>query len=295
MSRENPRELITKANKLLKPGFFTKLFSDKNSRIEEALRLFEQAANIFKMQGAWDDAGQAYEQCAKLDAQIDSETAGNYYQDAAHCFSHTDKERQLQNLNACISSYENRGKFQQAGKITEKIANDLEIDLDYPMAIEKYKKAADLYSLESMNTRALQQKCLLKVADLMCISNHKDMFEEAPKIYEQLGMQYLTVPLQKSSAKDLFFKCVVCYLAKKDEVSADIQLKKFLDEDPTMCDTRESKFLQGAIESISDPPNPEGFKKCVAQFKAYRDLDKWRINMFAAILKNIEGDDEDLK
>ena len=62
-----------------------------------------------------------------------------------------------------------------------------------------------------------------------------------------------------------------------------------------LCTFRESKFLKTAIECISDPPNPEGFKKAVADFKTYRDLDKWKINMFAEILKNIEGDGEDLK
>ena len=295
MDRENPRDLIEKAKKELKPGFFGKLFSNKSERVEKALELYESAANIYKMQKSWNEAGAAYEECAKLDCQLDSEMAANHYQEAAHCFSFTDQNRQLENLNKCISMYENRGKFQQAGKITQKIANDLEIAMEYEMAIDKYKKAADLYSMESMNTRSMQQQCLLKVADLMCISNHKKMLEEAPKIYENLGMQYLTVPLLKSSAKDVFFKCVVCYLAKKDEVSADIQLNKFLSEDPTMCDTRESKFLKTAIECISDPPNPEGFKKAVADFKTYRDLDKWKINMFAEVLKNIEGDGEDLK
>ncbi|MCQ2815678.1 MAG: soluble NSF attachment family protein [archaeon] len=295
MQRENPRALIEKAQKTLKPGFFGKLFGSKSERVEQALELYETAANIYKMEKSWNEAGAAYEECAKLDTQLDAEMAANHYQEAAHCFSFTDKERQLKNLNLCISLYENRGKFQQAGKITQKIANDLEIDMEYEMAIDKYKKAADLFSMESMNTRSMQQQCLLKVADLMCISNHKNMLEEAPKIYETLGMQYLTVPLLKSSAKDVFFKCVVCYLAKKDEVSADIQLKKFLNEDPTMCDTRESKFLQSAIECITDPVNPEGFKKCVAEFKTYRDFDKWKINMFAEVLKNIEGDGEDLK
>lgn len=295
MSRENPRELIQKAKKVMKPGFFGKMFGSQSNRIEEAQGLYETAANIFKMEKNWEEAGSAYEECAKLDKQIDGDLAANHYQEAAHCFSFVDKQRQLEMLNNCIAMYENRGKFQQAGKITQKIANDLEIDLEYELAIEKYKKAADLYSMESMNSRASQQACMLKVADLMCISNHKDMYEEAPKIYETLGMQYLTVPLLKSNAKDVFFKCVVCYLAKKDEVSADIMLNKFLSEDPTMCDTRESKFLKGAIECITDPPNPEGFKKCVADFKTYRDLDKWRITMFANVLGKIEGDDEDLK
>ena len=295
MSRENPQELIAKAQKILKPGFFSKVFGDEANRLEKALECYQTAANIYKMNKDWENAGLCYERCAEVAMKNEPDVAGTHYQDAAHCFSFIDKARQLEDLNRCIAVYENRGKFQQAGKITQKIANDLEIDLEYELAIEKYKKAGELFAMESMNSRSSQQACQLKVADLMCLSNHKNMLEEAPKIYETLGMQYLTIPLLKSGAKDVFFKCVVCYLAKKDEVSAEIQLNKFLGEDPTMCDTREAKFLKKAIEAITDPPNPEAFKQAVAEFKAYRDLDKWRITMFALVLQNIEGDDEDLK
>jgi len=130
----------------------------------------------------------------------------------------------------------------------------------------------------------------------MCISNHKDMFTEAPKIYEKLGMQYLTVPLLKSSAKDMFFKCVMIFIAKKDEVSAEVALKKYLLEDPTFDDTRDSKFLKNAIKFISDPPDAEAFRKEIQSYKTLRELDKWKITMFAMAIKNIEHEDEeDLK
>jgi alpha-soluble NSF attachment protein len=108
-------------------------------------------------------------------------------------------------------------------------------------------------------------------------------------------MEYLTVPLLKSSAKDLFFKCVVLFLIKKDDVTAEIYLNKFLEEDPTFDDTREVKFLREAIRCVSEPPDPDGFRKAVADFKQYRDLDKWKLNMFAAVLKGIEVADDDFK
>ena len=296
MNREDPRELIRKAEKKLNPGFFGKFLGSESGRIEESIELYNNAANIYKLNKEWEAAGQIFEKCGELDAKIGGQMSPNYYNEAAHCYSFVDKQKQIENLDKCITLYQNKGKFQQAGKIAMKIATDFESQLDYKEAIAKYEKAPDLFSMESMNSRASMQQCQLKVADLLCISKDKDMFEKAPKLYETLGMQYLSVPLLKTSAKDVFFKCVVCYLAKKDEISAGIQLKKFLEEDPTMCDTRESKFLEEAIECVTDPPNPEGFKKAVADFKTYRDLDKWKINMFATVLENIEcNDDEDLK
>ena len=293
---DNPDELVRKAHDKLTPGFFGKMFSSKESRSEEALELLSSAANMYKIRKNWAKAGETYEELARLDRESGGGMGYSYYQDAAHCFSFVDKARSDQNLDRAIESCERAGKYMQAGKIAQRIANDYETNFNYEKAIEKYKKAAEFFAMESQNTKSMQQQCLVKVADLMCISKHKDMFQEAPKIYEKLGMQYLTVPLLKSSAKDMFFKCVMIFIAKKDEVSAEVALKKYLLEDPTFDDTRESKFLKNAIKFISDPPDPEGFRKEIQSYKTLRELDKWKLTMFAMAIENIEREnEEDLK
>ena len=293
---DNPDELVRKAHDKLTPGFFGKMFSSKESRSEEALELLSSAANMYKIRKNWAKAGETYEELARLDRESGGGMGYSYYQDAAHCFSFVDKARSDQNLDRAIESCERAGKYMQAGKIAQRIANDYETNFNYEKAIEKYKKAAEFFAMESQNTKTMQQQCLVKVADLMCISKHKDMFQEAPKIYEKLGMQYLTVPLLKSSAKDMFFKCVMIFIAKKDEVSAEVALKKYLLEDPTFDDTRESKFLKNAIKFISDPPDPEGFRKEIQSYKTLRELDKWKLTMFAMAIENIEKEnEEDLK
>lgn len=288
---DNPDELVRKAHSKLAPGFLGKMFSSKESRMEEAAELLESAANIYKIRKDWKKAGETYEEMARLEIEQGGSTAYSHFQNAAHCFSFVDKIRANKNLDDAIESCEKAGKYMQAGKLAQKIANEFEENFDYANAIEKYKKAAEFFAMESQNTKSMQQQCLLKVADLMCISNHKDMFTEAPKIYEKLGMQYLTVPLLKSSAKDMFFKNVMCYIAKKDEVTAEINLKKYLLEDPTFDDTRDSKFLKAVIKCITDPTDVEGFRKEVQTYKTVRELDKWKLNMFAMAVKNIEKDD----
>ena len=291
---DNPDELVRKAHTKLTPGFFGKMFSSKESRVDEATELLTNAANIYKIRKNWAKAGETYEELASLDSEKGSGgTAYSYYQEAAHCFSFVDKNRSDQNLDKAIESCEKAGKYMQAGKTAQRIATEFEENFNYEKAIEKYKKAAEYYKMESQNTKSMQQQCLLKVADLMCISNHKEMFTEAPKIYEKLGMQYLTVPLLKSSAKDMFFKCVMLLIAQKDEVSAEVALKKYVLEDPTFDDTRDSKFLKNAIKFISDPPDPEGFRKEIQSYKTLRDLDKWKLTIFAMAIKNIEQTDED--
>ena len=85
--------------------------------------------------------------------------------------------------------------------------------------------------MENQNIKSLQQQFLLKVSNLMFISNSKDMFKvfkESPKIYEKLGMKYLKISLFKSPSKDMLFKCLIIFIAKKDEVSAEFTPKKYL-------------------------------------------------------------------
>ena len=288
---DNPDELVRKARSKLAPGFFGKVFSSKESRQEEAMELLGTAANIYKIQKNWKRAGETFEELAQLEVEQGSNTAYTQFQNAAHCFSFVDKARSNLNLDRAIESCEKTGKYMQAGKLAQKIAQECEENFDYNNAIDKYKKAADYFTMDTQNTKSMQQQCLLKVADLMCISNHKDMFTEAPKIYEKIGMQYLTSPLLKSTAKDLFFKNVVCYIANKDEVTAEVNLKKFLLEDPTFDDTRDSKFLKAIIKCITDPVDPEGFKKEVQSYKTIRELDKWKLMMLGTAVKNIEKDD----
>ena len=291
----NPEKLIEKANKKLNPGFFGKLLSDEEGRKEEAAELYEQAANLYKLKKNWSEAGKCYEKAGELEEQSNGTAAYTQYQEAAHCYGFVDQNKKKQAINKCIKSCENVGKFMQAGKLLQQMATECEENLDYENAIELYQKAHDYFKSESQNTKSLQQSCLTKVADLMCLSDHKDMFTEAPRIYEKLGMQYLTNPLLKSSAKNMFFKCVVVYLAKKDEISADNSLKKFLIEDPTFDDTRDSKFLKETITYVTEPCNPEGFKTAVNSYKKVNNLDKWMLTMFGKILKAIEVDEEDMK
>ena len=58
--------------------------------------------------------------------------AYSFYQDAAHCFSFVDKNRSDQNLDRAIESCEKVGKYMQAGKTAQRIANEFEENFNYP-------------------------------------------------------------------------------------------------------------------------------------------------------------------
>jgi hypothetical protein len=63
-------------------------------------------------------------------------------------------------------------------------------------------------------------------------------------------------------------------------------------EDPTFADTRESTFLKQAIEAIK-AKDVNNYRTAVSVLKNVSTLDKWKINMFTKILKNLEQGGED--
>ncbi len=78
----------------------------------------------------------------------------------------------------------------------------------------------------------------------------------------------------------------------QDYVTAEQLLQKFIMEDPTMDNTRESNFLLSAINAFKEK-NVNDFKAAVSKLKTIGDIDKWRINMFTRVMKYIENTSED--
>ena len=60
-----------------------------------------------------------------------------------------------------------------------------------------------------------------------------------------------------------------------------------------VLDVNDAGCLINAIKFITDPPNPEGFRKEIQSYKQLRELDKWKLNMFAMAIKNIEKEEEE--
>lgn len=65
-------------------------------------------------------------------------------------------------------------------------------------------------------------------------------------------------------------------------------MNKFLDEDPTFNDTRESNFLKEAIQAFNDK-KVETFQNAARKLKQFNDFDKWRVHMFSKIMNRIES------
>lgn len=53
-------------------------------------------------------------------------------------------------------------------------------------------------------------------------------------------------------AKNIFFKCVLIFLVLEDEVGARKKLDKYRDDDPSLNNSLEAKFLDALLKALSE-------------------------------------------
>ena len=82
----------------------------------------------------------------------------------------------------CLKIYENGGRFQQAGKIVKSLGEECEANMEYKEAIGYFKKGADYFSMETSNSKSYEQNCLLKLADLLCLTDDPDAEKESKAV-----------------------------------------------------------------------------------------------------------------
>ena len=58
----------------------------------------------------------------------------------------------------------------------------------------------------------------------------------------------LTAP----SAKELYFKSILLFLANDDGIGAGHAMQKYLNTDPTFFQTRQQKFAQAVIQAVKE-------------------------------------------
>lgn len=89
-------------------------------------------------------------------------------------------------LMKCLKIYENQGRFQMAGKIMKTMGEEAEGNMDYKDAIFYYRKGADYFAMENANSKSYEQGCLLKLADLLCLTDDPDATKEAKTVFNFL-------------------------------------------------------------------------------------------------------------
>lgn len=101
-----------------------------------------------------------------------------------------------------------------AAKLKKNTAELYDEDGEFTLAIKYYGEAADLFDSDG-NYQSEFNNCKLKVAEISINIPDANLIDII-KIYELVGETYLKNKLTEPSAKGLFFKACLLYIANDD-------------------------------------------------------------------------------
>lgn len=257
-------------------------FASASSRTDEAVDLYQRAANLFKMAKKWGSAGNAFVEAGDLQMTAENKhSAASSFVDASNCFKKVDPEEAVKCLNRAVDIHTEMGKFSMAAKHHISMAELFESQLrDLDKAIQHYQKAADYYSGEEAQSHA--NKCLLKVAEY---AGEKEDYDKAISIYEQIAVKNAANQLLKHSARDYFFKALLCRLCF-DSIGCEAAMNRYVDQYPALQDSREYKLI-GELTAAIEDSNVDSYTKAVADFDKISRLDAWTTTMLLRAKKSL--------
>ncbi|XP_050724257.1 alpha-soluble NSF attachment protein-like [Eriocheir sinensis] len=286
-AEQKAMQLMAEAEKKLthSKGFLGSLFGGP-SRVDEAMDLYQQAANKFKMAKKWSSAGHAFTELASLYAKGGSRLdAATNYVEAGNCYKKTDPNESVNCLLKAIEIYTDMGKFVMAAKHHQAIAEIYETEVtDIEKAIQHFEQASDYFRGEENNSSS--NKCLLKVA---MYAAQMENYEKAIQIYEQVATSSLESSLLKYSAKEYMFRATLCHLCV-DLTNAKIAVEKYEEMYPAFQDSRECKLLKALTTHLEDQ-NVDAFTDTVKDYDSISRLDQWYTTMLLRIKKSINAED----
>lgn len=286
---EKARKLYAEAEKKAGGGggFFSSLMGGGK---DDAAELYIKSANLFKMAKKWNEAGGSFVKAAEMAlkrGEAKHEAATNYV-DAANCFRKNNIQAAVDCMGKACDIYTDMGRFTMAAKHHTTIAEMYEADgADLTQAINHYQKAGDYYKGEESKSSA--NKCYLKVAEFAA---KQEQYDKAIEIYEEIGSSNADNSLLKYSAKDYFFRALLCHLCR-DLIDTQHALKKYMDLHPQFADSRECKLIKDLILCLEEQ-NQEEFTAVVSKYDQISRLDDWYTMLLVRIKRQCgeaEGDD----
>ncbi|EME48651.1 hypothetical protein DOTSEDRAFT_67628 [Dothistroma septosporum NZE10] len=288
---QDPRALLQKAEKAAASasGGFS-LFGGKTEKLENAVELYTQAANAFRMQKSGKEAGQAFERAAEIQSGKLSEPddAANTLTEAYKAYRTNEPEDAARVLEKAINHYTSKGNFRRAATHKQNLAELYEVTLgDQKRAMVAYETAAGWY--ETDNAEQLANKLYLKLADIAALEAD---YLKAISNYERISKSAINNNLMKWSVKEYFLKAGICHLASGDMVAVNRALDSYRDLDPGFTQTREHQLLVDLAEAV-DEGDQEKFADKLFQFDQMSKLDKWKTTLLLRVKETIEGKEED--
>lgn len=288
---QDPRVLLQKAEKAVQSassGF--SFFGGRTDKYENAVELYTQAANAFRVQRLDKEAGKAFEEAASIQNQKlnEPDDAANSLVEAFKVYRKSDPEDAIRVISSAIQHYVMKGNLRRAATQQQYLAETYEVELgDTRNALAAYEKAAEWF--ESDNADAIASKHYLKAADLAAIEGD---YYKAIAIYERISRSAINNNLTKYSVKDYLLKGGICHLATKDLVATNRALESYRDIDPSFVSTREHQLLVDLTQAV-EQGDQEAFSGKLYQYDQLSKLDTWKTTLLLRVKNNFEEQQED--
>ncbi|KAH9837210.1 vesicular-fusion protein SEC17 [Rhodofomes roseus] len=283
-SKSPAQSLLEKADK--KANSTSGWFSSSNTKYEEAGDLYQQAANAFKIDKLFREAGDAHAreaECREKCSEINE--AANAWWNAAKAYKRGHPELAIQALTQTITHLCKSGRFRQAADREKEIGQIYLTELnDLRKACESFERAGEWYAQE--DATATSNACYKDAADL-----HAELenYPQAIARYEQVANGSLGSALTKYSVKEYWLRASLCALAMGDTVTAKRNLSKYSSLDTTFSSTREAKFVNILIDAI-EAGDMETFTGAVFEYDQVTKLDNWKTNILLKIKRGIQDE-----
>ncbi|KAF9822130.1 hypothetical protein IEO21_00124 [Rhodonia placenta] len=281
-SKSPAQALLEKADK--KANSSTGWFSSSSTKYEEAGDMYQQAANSFKIDKLFREAGDAHAREAECrEKSQETNEAANAWWNAAKAYKRGHPDLAIQALTHTITHLTQGGRFRQAADREKEIGQIYLTELhELRKACESFERAAEWYAQEDATATA--NSCYKDAADL-----HAEL-EEYPQAiarYEQVANGSLSSALTRYSVKEYWLRASLCALAMGDTVSAKRNLGKYSSLDTSFSTTREAKFVNVLIEAI-EAGDLETYTAAVFEFDQVTKLDNWKTNILLKIKRGIQ-------
>jgi len=283
------RDLVAKAEQKLKGGFLSFITGGPN--YEEAIELYQQAANQFKLSKEWQEAADCFIQCAFCASKSGSQNdEANFYIEAGNVLKKISTALSVEQFEKGITIHSAAGRFSQAGKLLLTIAELFEAsNLQHKETKQYYKRAAEMFELDDYGKTSFS-KCQLKVAEYAARDGE---LQEAIQIFETEGEKALQNNLTHYGAKDHFFRAGILHLAGGDTVTVNLAVDKYRSLDPRFAESREGQLL-GDLAEAFEARDVDAFVDKLGEYDNITKLDAWKTEFLVKVKDLMTKPDDDL-
>eukprot|EP00931_Biecheleriopsis_adriatica_P093393 TRINITY_DN6713_c0_g1_i2.p1 TRINITY_DN6713_c0_g1~~TRINITY_DN6713_c0_g1_i2.p1 ORF type:complete len:322 (+),score=99.33 TRINITY_DN6713_c0_g1_i2:82-966(+) len=273
-------ELVKKADAKIKGGGGYFSFLTGGPKYEEAIDLYQQAANQYKLAKLWQEAGNCFVQCAFCASKGDSQSdQANYLMEAGNVLKKVSTTAAVEQMEKAVAIYSASGRFQQAGKLLLSIAELYEAErLQHKECKEYYKRAAEMFELAD-HSESNFTKCNLKYAEFAAKDGE---LETAIKIFETEGEKALSKNLLQYGAKEHFLNAGILHMVGGDSVTINLAVDKYRALDPRLAGSKEGELLEG-LAAAFESGDADAFVEKLSDYDSIKPLDPWRTEFLVKV------------